>query len=177
MNTNKIERAAVRVIEEYIDKCPKLEPYITSNDKTPIWDGDIYIFNDVESHTVNKFKNRVPLQVKGTENSKEDCFRIGREYLEGFKADRGCAFFHSDRAMIGFLSRKMKILWEIFQIDCTIFQICAHSKHSHSKKSIIFLAFCSLIRTFATDKRVLTMPNRRKIDANAHLMIAEEASK
>lgn len=41
MNTNKIERAAVRVIEEYIDKCPKLEPYITSNDKTPIWDGDI----------------------------------------------------------------------------------------------------------------------------------------
>lgn len=93
MNTNKIERAAVRVIEEYIDKCPKLEPYITSNDKTPIWDGDIYIFNDVESHTVNKFKNRVPLQVKGTENSKEDCFRIGREYLEGFKADRGCAFF------------------------------------------------------------------------------------
>ena len=93
MNTNKIERAAVRVVEDYIDKCPKLEPYITSNDKTPIWDGDIYIFNDVESHTVNKFKNRVPLQVKGTENSKEDCFRIGREYLEGFKADRGCAFF------------------------------------------------------------------------------------
>ena len=37
MNTNKIERAAVRVVEEYIDKCPKLEPYITSNDKTPIW--------------------------------------------------------------------------------------------------------------------------------------------
>jgi hypothetical protein len=31
--------------------------------------------------------------------------------------------------------------------------------------------------TFATDKRVITMPNRRKIDANAHLMIAEEASK
>lgn len=93
MNTNKIERAAVRVVEEYIDKCPKLEPYITSNDKTPIWDGDIYIFNEEGSHTVNKFRNRVPLQIKGTENGKEDSFRIGREYLEGFKADRGCAFF------------------------------------------------------------------------------------
>ena len=44
MNTNKIERAAVRVVEDYIDKCPKLEPYITSNDKTPIWDGYIYIY-------------------------------------------------------------------------------------------------------------------------------------
>jgi len=52
--------------------------------------------------------------------------------------------------MIGFLSKKVKILWKIFQIDSTIFQICAHSKHSHSKKSIIILAFCSLIRTFAT---------------------------
>ena len=50
----------------------------------------------------------------------------------------------------------MKILWKIFQIDSTIFQICAHSKHSHPKKPIIILAFCSLIRTFATDKRVLT---------------------
>ena len=61
MNNNKIERAAIRAIEEYIDNCPKLESYITSNDKTPIWDGDIYIFNEEGSHTVNKFRNRVPL--------------------------------------------------------------------------------------------------------------------
>jgi len=92
MNTNKIERAAVRVVEEYIDKCPKLEPYITSNDKTPIWDGDIYIYKN-ESHCVGNFLYRVPLQIKGTTNIEEDSFRIEREYLEGFKADRGCAFF------------------------------------------------------------------------------------
>ena len=92
MNTNKIERAAVRVVEEYIDKCPKLEPYITSNDKTPIWDGDIYIYKN-ESHCVGNFLYRVPLQIKGTTNIEEDSFRIGREYIEGFKADRGCAFF------------------------------------------------------------------------------------
>ena len=82
MNTNKIERAAVRVVEEYIDKCPKLEPYITSNDKTPIWDGDIYIFNDEESHIVNEFRNRVPLQIKGTENGKEDSFRMDENTLK-----------------------------------------------------------------------------------------------
>ena len=35
----------------------------------------------------------------------------------------------SDRAMIGFLSRKALFLWIIFQIESTIFQICAHSKH------------------------------------------------
>jgi hypothetical protein len=71
----------------------------------------------------------------------------------------------------------VKILWKIFQIDSTIFQIGAHSKHSHPKKSIIILAFCSLIHTFATDKRVLTMPNRRKIGANAFLRNAEDAHK
>jgi hypothetical protein len=63
-----------------------------------------------------------------------------------------------DGAKVAFLSRKVKVLWKIFQIESITFQICAHSKHSHSKKSIIILAFCSLSRTFATDKRVLTMP-------------------
>jgi hypothetical protein len=46
-----------------------------------------------------------------------------------------------DGAKVAFLSRKVKILWKIFQIESTTFQICAHSKHSHSKKPIIILAF------------------------------------
>lgn len=93
MNTNKIERVAIRAVEEYIDKCPKLEPNISSNDKTPIWDGDIFIYKNEESHSVDSFLYRVPLQIKGTTNIEDSFFRIGREYIEGFKADRGCAFF------------------------------------------------------------------------------------
>ncbi len=92
MNTSKIERAAVRSVEEYIDACRQLGPNITSNDKTPIWDGDIYIYKN-ESHSVKNFLYRVPIQIKGTTDIKNDSFRIGREYIEGFKADRGCAFF------------------------------------------------------------------------------------
>ena len=95
MNKGKIERTAVRAVEEYIDKCPNLDPYISSNDKTPIWDGDIYIYDydDNNTHPIKKFISRVPLQIKGTTNDKDNYFRIEREYLEGFKADRGCAFF------------------------------------------------------------------------------------
>ena len=93
MNTSKIERVAVRSVEEYIDNCHQLEPYITSNDKTPIWDGDIYIYENNKSHSVKNFLARVPLQIKGTTDIDNDSFRIGREYIEGFKADRGCAFF------------------------------------------------------------------------------------
>ena len=93
MNNNKIERAAIRSVEEYIDKCPKLEPFIYSNDKTPIWDGDIYIYDNANTHSVKHFLNRTPLQVKGTTNCEDEAFSIEREYIEGFKADRGCVFF------------------------------------------------------------------------------------
>ena len=93
MNNNKIERAAIRAVEDYIDKCPRFDSYISSNDKTPIWDGDIFIYSGEDSHSVRNFQYRIPLQVKGTTKSGDDCYRIEREYLEGFKSDRGCVFF------------------------------------------------------------------------------------
>ena len=43
MDKDRIERAAIRAVEDYIDHCPKLVPNILSNDKTPIWDGEIYV--------------------------------------------------------------------------------------------------------------------------------------
>ena len=91
-NTDKIEREAVRAVEGYLDKCPKLKPIISSNDKTPIWDGDIFIYKNDNQKNENFFA-RVPLQVKGTTIAEENTYRINREYLDGFKAERGTAFF------------------------------------------------------------------------------------
>ena len=91
-NTDKIEREAVRAVEGYLDKCPKLKPIINSNDKTPIWDGDIYVYINDNQKNENFFA-RVPLQVKGTTIAEDNTFRINREYLDGFKAERGTAFF------------------------------------------------------------------------------------
>jgi tetratricopeptide (TPR) repeat protein len=112
MNTNKIERAAVRAVEEYIDLCPLFDPSISTNDRTPIWDGDIFIYKNAQSHTIDNFVNRVPLQVKGTTNVEENEFRIDREYLEGYLADRGCVFFLVQEG-----SPKYKILYSILSIE------------------------------------------------------------
>ena len=92
-NTTIIEKEAVLAVEKFILRCPKLESIIQSNDKTPIWDGDILIYNDEEEHKVENFLARVPVQVKGTTNTKDDFYRIEHQYIEAYQADRGCVFF------------------------------------------------------------------------------------
>ena len=97
MNNNRIERAAVRAVEEYIDRCPQLEPVLQSNDKTPIWDGEIYVYGK-ERHKVEDFSAIVHLQIKGSASAKGNFYRIGRAYVEAYKADRGCVFLlHQQR--------------------------------------------------------------------------------
>lgn len=49
-NNNAIENIAVSSYNIFLHKCPKLKPIINTNDKTPIWDGDIFIYkNEVHS--------------------------------------------------------------------------------------------------------------------------------
>ena len=92
-NTNKIERAAVRAVEGYLDECLKLEPCISKADKNKIWDGVINIF-DKEDQKISQFFAQVPLQVKGTESSKDiNSFRLGSDYIKGYKKVGGTAFF------------------------------------------------------------------------------------
>ena len=93
MDRNKIEKKAVRTVEDYIDDCPRLESYFPSNDKYPIWDGDIHIYNDEERHGVENFQARIPVQIKGTTQMDGDAYRIERKYLEAYQADGGCVFF------------------------------------------------------------------------------------
>lgn len=90
--TSKIEKSAARSVEEYIDRCSRLEPFIETNDKTPIWDGDLFIYKNIE-HSVENFVARIPVNIKGTTNTSDDFYRINREYLETFKTMGGGIFF------------------------------------------------------------------------------------
>ena len=92
MDKTKIELSAVNAVNGYIIQCPKLGPFIQTNDKTPIWDGEIHIHSS-KDHKVENFLARVPLQVKGTTNKDDDFYRIDREYLEAYRGDGGCVFF------------------------------------------------------------------------------------
>lgn len=94
-DSGKIERAAVRAVEQLIDNCPKLAPNITKNDKTPIWDGEVYVYSS-SNHTVDDFFSRIPLQIKGRsveELEETATYYIERKYIEKYKNDGGCLFF------------------------------------------------------------------------------------
>ena len=46
MDNVDIERKAVRAVGDYIDSCPQMRSYIADNDRTPIWDGDIFVYSN-----------------------------------------------------------------------------------------------------------------------------------
>lgn len=60
-----IEKRALRSLEDFIDRSKIISSYLDDNDKTPSWDGHLYLFSDKKDK--NHFKGRVPVQVKGTE--------------------------------------------------------------------------------------------------------------
>lgn len=97
MSINKVEEDAVENVRRYIDKCPLLKAYISKNDKTPFWDGDIFVYNQ-EKYTKGDFVGRLPLQIKGRTvkkfGVKDISFDIKREDLEGYRKDGGIFFFY-----------------------------------------------------------------------------------
>ena len=77
MNSTDIEKIATNKIEELILKNSEfLSPYINSNDKTPLWDGNIYIYNK-NPKTNDTFEGKIDVQIKGR---KVDYFKDNNIY-------------------------------------------------------------------------------------------------
>lgn len=95
MNTVNIEKIACNAVGKYLTDCRSLVPYIEENDKTPIWDGNVFIYHS-EDICNNNLIGRYPLQVKGTEvNSFSDStfFSVRVSDLRKFYQEGGCVFF------------------------------------------------------------------------------------
>lgn len=96
MDSKVIEELATTTVRESILLCDFLRPYITENDKEPFWDGHIYIYND-KSCTKEKFKGRLPAQVKGKEMKslakKEISYSVSITDMRGYLADGGVIYF------------------------------------------------------------------------------------
>ena len=97
MDNVDIERAAVSAVKSYIDFSSQLRSYISDNDRTQIWDGDIFVFSG-DSKDNDNFYGRVPVQVKGykvkkNSEKKKNKFKLTREDLNNYRNDGGCIFF------------------------------------------------------------------------------------
>lgn len=93
-NNKKIEEMAVRAVEESVEKVDRLESNIPRNDKSPSWDGEIFIHK--ENDITKKDIIRIPVQVKG-----RMCERFPKKYsysikvndLKNYLMDGGCILF------------------------------------------------------------------------------------
>ncbi|KGK86564.1 hypothetical protein [Clostridium sp. HMP27] len=93
-----VEIAATSTIEKLISRNSYLKTYIDSNDKTPIWDGNVFVYRNKNCNKKNEdLIGRVPVQVKGREVSKIENnnikFRIDLESIKKFHTDGGVIFF------------------------------------------------------------------------------------
>lgn len=112
MNTKKIEEIAVAAVRNEILRNDLLSDEIPVNDKTPSWDGEIWVYNNKKQKKSDLF-GKIPVQVKGkkvTKMSKEETkFPIQKVDLENYLMNGGILYFviemiDSDNTQIFYLS-------------------------------------------------------------------------
>lgn len=97
MDKRTIETEATSAVRTLIRRNPYLSPYIDENDKTPVWDGAIYVYSTSNSGLKNKaLLGRVPTQIKG-HNTKEGFpdqikYPINKTDLKAYQSEGGLIF-------------------------------------------------------------------------------------
>lgn len=95
VNTKRIEESATTALKVALLRCPVLESYIDSNDKTPSWDGTVFVYKSEKTKKDN-LVGRVPIQIKGTKTvivSDTATFSCNVADLKNYYKDGGCVFF------------------------------------------------------------------------------------
>lgn len=88
-----IEEIAVQRVKREILKYDCLKDYISTNDKTPMWDGEIYIYKENSKYKANEdFRGKISVQVKGHKVTKiksgNSKYSIDVEYLRAYQKDK-----------------------------------------------------------------------------------------
>lgn len=96
LNNNRIEMIGVNRIRDAILRSYILEPYIDDNDKTPSWDGNIFVYKSHDTIKKN-IKGKVPVQIKGkmVDNFSNETlsYPFNTSDLQNYLKDGGAIFF------------------------------------------------------------------------------------
>ena len=94
-NNKIIEETATTALKTALLRCTLLDSYIGENDKTPSWDGTVFVYRN-EKQKKADLLGRAPIQVKGTEKviiSDTASFSCQVSDLNNYYRDGGCVFF------------------------------------------------------------------------------------
>lgn len=100
MNTTDIEEIAIiKIREQVLKNNDCLRAFINENDKTPLWDGNIYIYSDI-AKTNEQYEGKIDVQIKGrkVEQYKENnTYSIKVNTLKGLQKEvKGTLLFVVD---------------------------------------------------------------------------------
>lgn len=91
-NKKKIEEIAVKNVMDLCLYNPFLSSYVDLNDKTPLWDGHVFLYSDTNN---TNLIGRIPVQIKGTTQkpNKNLTFRVrSKKDLEHYYNDGGVMY-------------------------------------------------------------------------------------
>lgn len=96
-DNTSIERLAKTEVDEYFAYSGFVRPYITENDKTPAWDGNLFVYSKKREMNNETLRFKVPLQLKGEEYSEESFpektyYQISFNELSLYQNDGGVLF-------------------------------------------------------------------------------------
>lgn len=93
-DSKRIEEKATNVLRDELLKYPIFEPNIKTSDRTPSWDGEVFVYcNDRQKKS--NMRGCVPVQVKGKEHAFKHSasFRCEVADLQNYYQNGGCLFF------------------------------------------------------------------------------------
>jgi len=67
MDTRSVERKGINGVSDALCDCGYIEDHLTFNDKTLLWDGDLYVFSSPDMFVVDNYRYSVKAQVKATD--------------------------------------------------------------------------------------------------------------
>jgi hypothetical protein len=94
-DTRKIEQKSIIYLKDYLTDSNYIEPYIDENDKTPCWDGYIFLYNSTNKKAEN-LNNKIDVQVKGEINETTDSqitYSIKKYNLRNYYISGGIAYY------------------------------------------------------------------------------------
>lgn len=128
----KIERNAVNIVRDYVDSTACLRSYLKENDRTPLWDGSIFVYEgepDKNEHLVGTVKT----QIKGTEVETflpQERYRVPADDLRIYMREAGLFFFVVEMLKSDISKRK------IFYKKLTPHTIMAFLKQAEGNKTV-----------------------------------------
>ncbi len=97
MNKERVELSAKAKLEEVISRLGYVTPEISSNDKTPSWDGFIRLYKNEDSSLKENLVKMIPIQLKGhfqkPPYNERIFFDINVTDLRNYLKHNGCIFF------------------------------------------------------------------------------------